>query len=50
MAKVSIVMGSDSDLKIMSQAASVLDDFGIEYEMKMLTYKIIKCNNYGISK
>ncbi len=37
MAKVSIVMGSDSDLKIMSQAASVLSDFGIEYEMKIIS-------------
>lgn len=37
MAKVSIVMGSDSDLKIMSQAAKVLSDFGIEYEMKIIS-------------
>ncbi len=37
MAKVSIVMGSDSDLKVMSQAAKVLSDFGIEYEMKIIS-------------
>lgn len=37
MAKVSIVMGSDSDLKIMSQAAKVLEEFGIEYEMKIIS-------------
>lgn len=37
MAKVSIVMGSDSDLQIMSQAAKVLEDFGIEYEMKIIS-------------
>ncbi len=37
MAKVSIVMGSDSDLGIMSQAAKVLEEFGIEYEMKIIS-------------
>ena len=37
MAQVSIVMGSDSDLQIMSQAAKVLEDFGIEYEMKIIS-------------
>ncbi len=30
---VSIVMGSDSDLEVMRQAARALDDFGIAYEM-----------------
>ena len=30
---VSIVMGSDSDLEIMREAAKALDDFGISYEM-----------------
>lgn len=37
MAKVSIVMGSDSDLGIMSQAAKVLEEFDIEYEMKIIS-------------
>ena len=37
MSKVSIVMGSDSDLQIMSQAAKVLEDFGVEYEMKIIS-------------
>lgn len=37
MSKVSIVMGSDSDLKIMSSAAEVLENFGIEYEMKIIS-------------
>ena len=37
MAKVSIVMGSDSDLGIMSQTAKVLSDFGVEYEMKIIS-------------
>lgn len=30
---VSIVMGSDSDLEIMNEAAKVMDDFGIAYEI-----------------
>jgi len=30
---VSIVMGSDSDLEVMREAARALDDFGIPYEM-----------------
>src|SRR5438067_13714323 len=30
---VSIVMGSDSDLEIMREAAKILDEFGISYEM-----------------
>ena len=30
---VSIVMGSDSDLKIMREAGKALDEFGIPYEM-----------------
>src|SRR5258708_13800703 len=30
---VAIVMGSDSDLEIMNEAAKSLDDFGISFEM-----------------
>ncbi len=37
MAKVSIVMGSDSDLGIMSQAAKVFEEFGVDYEMKIIS-------------
>ena len=37
MAKVAIVMGSDSDLEVMGKAASVLDDFGIDYEMNIIS-------------
>ncbi len=36
-AKVAIVMGSDSDLEIMKKAASVLDEFGIDYEMNIIS-------------
>ena len=31
--RVSIVMGSDSDLDVMREAAKVLEEFGIEYEI-----------------
>ena len=31
MPKVAIVMGSDSDLKVMSKAASLLETLGIDY-------------------
>src|SRR6266849_6477630 len=34
---VSIVMGSDSDLEIMNEAAKVLDDFAISYELDVLS-------------
>lgn len=37
MAKVGIVMGSDSDLKIMGKAADMLDKFGIDYEMTIIS-------------
>ena len=32
-AMVSILMGSDSDLEVMKEAARVLEDFGVAYEM-----------------
>lgn len=34
---VSIIMGSDSDLNIMKDAAKFLEDMGISYEMKILS-------------
>ncbi len=37
MSKVGIVMGSDSDLKVMGAAAKVLDEFNVEYEMQILS-------------
>lgn len=33
--KVLIMMGSDSDLSIMEEAAKVLDEFGIQYEIRI---------------
>ena len=35
--EVAIIMGSDSDLPIMKDAAKFLDDMGISYEMKVLS-------------
>ena len=37
MAKVGIVMGSDSDMTVMSKAAAVLEEFGIDYEMRIIS-------------
>ena len=37
MAQVGIVMGSDSDLEVMSKAAELLDRFGITYEMTIIS-------------
>lgn len=34
---VSIVMGSDSDLEVMQECADVLKDFGISYNMQVLS-------------
>ncbi len=37
MAKVGILMGSDSDLEVMKAAAEILESFGIEYEMTIIS-------------
>jgi 5-(carboxyamino)imidazole ribonucleotide mutase len=37
MAKVGIVMGSDSDMPVMAKAAEILDQFGISYEMRIIS-------------
>ena len=37
MKKVGIVMGSDSDLKVMGKAADMLEKLGIEYEMTIIS-------------
>lgn len=36
-AKVGIIMGSDSDLPVMSDAAKVLDEFSVPYEMTIVS-------------
>ena len=37
MPKVGIVMGSDSDMPIMSKAADILEKLGIDYEIKIIS-------------
>ena len=37
MPKVGIVMGSDSDMPVMSKAAEVLDKLGVSYEMRIIS-------------
>jgi 5-(carboxyamino)imidazole ribonucleotide mutase len=35
--KVGIIMGSDSDLEVMKEAAKVMEDFGIAYEITVVS-------------
>lgn len=35
--KVGILMGSDSDLEVMSEAAKILDELAVEYEISVLS-------------
>lgn len=37
MAKVGIVMGSDSDMPVMAQAAAILEKLGIDFEMTVIS-------------
>jgi len=37
MAKVGIVMGSDSDLAVMSKAAEILEKFGVDYDITIIS-------------
>lgn len=37
MAQVGIVMGSDSDMPVMSKAAEVLEKFGISYDIRIIS-------------
>lgn len=37
MAKVGIVMGSDSDMPVMSKAAEILEELGIDFEMTIIS-------------
>jgi 5-(carboxyamino)imidazole ribonucleotide mutase len=37
MANVSIVMGSDSDMPVMAQAAEILEKLGVEFEMTVIS-------------
>lgn len=35
--KVGIIMGSDSDLAVMADAAKILEEFGVEYEVRIVS-------------
>ena len=37
MAKVGIVMGSDSDMPVMAKAADILEELGISYDMRIIS-------------
>lgn len=37
MAKVGIVMGSDSDMPVMSKAADILEELGVDFEMTIIS-------------
>ena len=37
MKKIGIIMGSDSDLPVMKEAASILDALGVEYELTVVS-------------
>lgn len=37
MAQIGIIMGSDSDLPVMKEAAEILDSFGIDYELSIVS-------------
>ena len=37
MPQISIVMGSDSDMSVMAKAASVLDELGLTFEMRIIS-------------
>ena len=37
MAKVGIIMGSDSDMPVMAKAADILEKLGVEYEMTIIS-------------
>ena len=37
MAKVGIVMGSDSDMPVMAQAADILEKLGVDFEITVIS-------------
>jgi len=37
MARVSVVMGSDSDMPVMAKSVEVLEQFGIDYEIRIIS-------------
>ena len=49
-ALVGIIMGSDSDLPVMSEAAGVLDELGIKYEITVVSAHRTPCRMYEYAK
>ena len=51
MKKVAIIMGSDSDLPVVSKAADVLKDFGVDYEMHVYSAHRtpIECREFTVN-
>ncbi len=47
MAQVGIVMGSDSDMAVMSKAADVLEELGISYEMRISPMRCVSSRPTG---
>ena len=48
--KISIVMGSKSDEKIMKKAADILEEFEVGYEVKILSAHRMPNKNLGFAK
>ena len=46
MKKVAIIMGSDSDFPVVSKAVSKLKEFGVEYEVHVMSaHRTPRCGN-----
>lgn len=50
MKQVGIIMGSDSDLPIMSESAKILDNFGINYDLQIVSAHRTPDKLYSYSK
>ena len=50
MAKVGIVMGSDSDMPIMAKAADVLKELGIDFDMTIISALTQKAQKKKVTK
>ena len=48
MAKVGIVMGSDSDMPVMAQAADILEKLGVDFEMTVISAALFPMPVIGI--
>ncbi len=48
--KISIIMGSDSDLKIMNAAAEIIEEFGVVYELTIVSAHRTPDRLFGFAK